>query len=58
MTAYSLAQQMILMASNIVFGLTMMASTFGWSTTRDLIRSSREKSKQGGIKALEEEDAT
>ena len=58
MTAYSLAQQMILMAWNIVFGLTMMATTFGWSTTRDLIRSSREKSKQGGIKALEEEDAT
>jgi len=38
--------------------LAMMATTFGWSTTRDLIRSSREKSKQGGIKALEEEDAT
>ena len=57
-TAYSLAQQMILMAWNIVFGLAMMATTFGWSTTRDLIRSSREKSKQGGIKALEEEDAT
>jgi uncharacterized membrane protein YbhN (UPF0104 family) len=56
-TAYSLAQQMILMAWNITFGLVMMATTFGWSTTRDLIRSSREKSKQGGIKALEEEDA-
>jgi uncharacterized membrane protein YbhN (UPF0104 family) len=56
-TAYSLAQQMILMAWNIVFGLAMMATTFGWSTTRDLIRSSRKKSKEGGLRALEEEDA-
>ena len=47
---------MILMAWNITFGLVMMATTFGWSTTRDLIRSSREKAKQGGVKALEEEE--
>jgi uncharacterized membrane protein YbhN (UPF0104 family) len=56
-TAYSLAQQAILMAWNITFGLTAMATTFGVSATRDLIRSSRATAKSGGIKQLEQEDA-
>ena len=37
-TAYSLSQQMICMAWNITFGLVFMASTFGWSATKDMVR--------------------
>lgn len=45
-TAYSLAQQMILIAWNITFGLIAMASTFGWSATKDMIGESRARSKE------------
>ena len=31
-TAYSLSQQLIMCAWNIAFGLTLMATTFGWSS--------------------------
>jgi uncharacterized membrane protein YbhN (UPF0104 family) len=56
-TAYSLAQQMILIAWNITFGLAAMASTFGWSATKDMIRESRKKSKEKrSLSDLEKED--
>ncbi len=56
-TAYSLAQQMILIAWNITFGLVAMASTFGWSATKDMISESRQKSKEKrSLSDLEEED--
>jgi uncharacterized membrane protein YbhN (UPF0104 family) len=56
-TAYSLAQQMILIAWNITFGLVAMASTFGWSATRDMVRESRKKSKEKrSLSDLEKED--
>ena len=56
-TAYSLAQQMILIAWNITFGLVAMASTFGWSATKDMVRESRQKSKQKrSLSDLEKED--
>jgi uncharacterized membrane protein YbhN (UPF0104 family) len=45
-TAYSLAQQLIVAAWHIVFGVVLMATTFGWSATRDMIRESREGSKE------------
>jgi len=56
-TAYSLAQQMILIAWNITFGLVAMASTFGWSATKDMVRESRKKSKEKrSLSDLEKED--
>jgi len=56
-TAYSLAQQMILIAWNITFGLAAMASTFGWSATKDMVRESRKKSKEKrSLSDLEKED--
>ena len=56
-TAYSLAQQMILIAWNITFGLVAMASTFGWSATKDMVRESRKKSKEKrSLSDLEAED--
>jgi uncharacterized membrane protein YbhN (UPF0104 family) len=56
-TAYSLAQQMILIAWNITFGLVAMASTFGWSATKDMISESRKKSKEKrSLSDLEKED--
>ncbi|HSD04034.1 MAG TPA: lysylphosphatidylglycerol synthase domain-containing protein [Gaiellales bacterium] len=57
-TAYSLAQQMILIAWNITFGLVAMASTFGWSATKDMISESRKKSKEKrSLSDLEAEDS-
>jgi uncharacterized membrane protein YbhN (UPF0104 family) len=56
-TAYSLAQQMILIAWNITFGLVAMASTFGWSATKDMIGESRRKSKEKrSLSDLEKEE--
>ena len=56
-TAYSLAQQMILMAWNIIFGLIMMVTTFGWSTTKGMIKESRKEAKQKrSLSDLEQED--
>jgi uncharacterized membrane protein YbhN (UPF0104 family) len=56
--AYSLAQQMICIAWNITFGLILMATTFGWSATKDLIRESRKGSKEKrSLSDLEKEDA-
>jgi uncharacterized membrane protein YbhN (UPF0104 family) len=40
-TAYSLAQQTILMAFNLAFGIVMLASVFGWSQSRRVIASTR-----------------
>jgi uncharacterized membrane protein YbhN (UPF0104 family) len=45
-TAYSLSQQLIMCAWNITFGLVLMATTFGWSSTRELISESRKGSKE------------
>jgi uncharacterized membrane protein YbhN (UPF0104 family) len=56
-TAYSLAQQMICIAWNIAFGLVLMATTFGWSATKDLVRESRKESKEKrSLSDLEKED--
>jgi uncharacterized membrane protein YbhN (UPF0104 family) len=56
-TAYSLAQQLIMMAWNITFGLILMATTFGWSTTKDLVRESRKhKGEKRSLSDLAEED--
>jgi uncharacterized membrane protein YbhN (UPF0104 family) len=56
-TAYSLAQQMICIAWNIAFGLVLMATTFGWSATKDLVRESRKQSKEKrSLSDLEKED--
>ena len=56
-TAYSLAQQLISMAWNITFGLIMMISTFGWSTTKGMIQESRKEAKQKrSLSDLEKED--
>jgi uncharacterized membrane protein YbhN (UPF0104 family) len=57
-TAYSLAQQLIMMAWNITFGLVLMATTFGWSTTREMVRESRKKKgEKRSLSDLEELDA-
>ena len=57
-TAYSLAQQLILMAWNITFGLVLMATTFGWSTTREMVRESRKKKgEKRSLSDLKELDA-
>lgn len=56
-TAYSLSQQMICMAWNITFGLVFMASTFGWSATKDMVRESRKGSKEKrSLSDLEKQD--
>jgi len=56
-TAYSLAQQLISMAWNITFGLIMMISTFGWSTTKGMIQESRKEAQQKrSLSDLEKED--
>ena len=56
-TAYSLAQQLISMAWNITFGLIMMITTFGWSTTKGMIKESRKEAKQKrSLSDLEQED--
>jgi hypothetical protein len=56
-TAYSLSQRMICMAWNITFGLVFMASTFGWSATKDMVRESREGSKEKrSLRDLEKQD--
>jgi uncharacterized membrane protein YbhN (UPF0104 family) len=56
-TAYSLAQQMICIAWNIAFGLVLMATTFGWSATKDLVRESRKQSKEKrSLSDLEKKD--
>ena len=53
-TAYSLGQQVIITAWNLIFGTALMATTFGWSATKDLAHSSRSYAKGGGDKdALE-----
>jgi len=58
-TAYSLAQQLIVAAWNIVFGVVLMATTFGWSATRDMIRESRKSSKEKrSLSDLAKEDDT
>jgi hypothetical protein len=45
------------MAWNITFGLTMMISTFGWSTTKGMIQQSRKEAKQKrSLSDLEQED--
>ena len=56
-TAYSLAQQLIMMAWNITFGLIMMVTTFGWSTTKGMIQESRKEAKQKrSLSDLEKQD--
>jgi hypothetical protein len=39
--AYSLTQQAVVTAWNIVFGLGVMAAVFGWSATAALLRHHR-----------------
>lgn len=39
-TAYSVAQQLIVSASDVVFALVMMCWVFGWSGGKDLVRQS------------------
>ena len=45
-TAYSVAQQLVTTAWNIVFGIIMMAWAFGWSGGESLVRSSYTQAKQ------------
>jgi uncharacterized membrane protein YbhN (UPF0104 family) len=45
-TAYSLGQQLITTAWNVVFGLAMLATTIGWSQTRELIAQQRAEAKR------------
>ena len=45
-TAYSLGQQLITTAWNVVFGLVMLATTIGWSQTRELIAQQRAEAKR------------
>jgi hypothetical protein len=48
---------MICIAWNIAFGLVLMATTFGWSATKDLVRESRKRSKEDrSLSDLEKED--
>ena len=45
------------MAWNITFGLIMMITTFGWSTTKGMIKESRKEAKQKrSLSDLEKED--
>jgi hypothetical protein len=45
------------MAWNITFGLIMMITTFGWSTTKGMIKESRKEAKQKrSLSDLEQED--
>ena len=46
------------MAWNITFGLVLMATTFGWSTTREMVRESRKKKgEKRSLSDLKELDA-
>ena len=45
-TAYSVAQQLIVSAWNVVFAVIMVAWVFGWSSGKQLVRSSYEKAKE------------
>jgi len=46
------------MAWNITFGLVLMATTFGWSTTRDMVRESRkQRHEKRSLSDLKELDA-
>jgi uncharacterized membrane protein YbhN (UPF0104 family) len=40
-TAYSLAQQAVVTVFNIAFGLALLLTTVGWSTTREVLRNAR-----------------
>ena len=50
-TAYSVAQQLVTTAWNIVFGIIMMAWAFGWSGGESLVKSSYSDAK---VKAAEQ----
>jgi uncharacterized membrane protein YbhN (UPF0104 family) len=53
-TAYSVAQQVIMTAWNILFGIVMMTWAFGWSGGKELLGSSYAEAKQ---KAAEQKEA-
>jgi len=53
-TAYSVAQQLVTTAWNIVFGIIMVAWAFGWSGGRSLVESSYGEAKE---KAAEQKAA-
>jgi uncharacterized membrane protein YbhN (UPF0104 family) len=50
-TAYSVAQQLVTTAWNIVFGIIMVAWAFGWSGGRTLVEQSYDGAK---VKAAEQ----
>jgi uncharacterized membrane protein YbhN (UPF0104 family) len=45
-TAYSVSQQLITSAWNVVFAMILVAWVFGWSSGKQLVRSSYEKAKE------------
>ena len=45
-TAYSLGQQAVITTWNLTLGATMMATTFGWTSTRELIHTARGHAKE------------
>jgi hypothetical protein len=53
-TAYSVAQQLVTTAWNIVFGIVMLAWAFGWSGGRGLVEQSYAEAKE---KAAEQQAA-
>jgi len=53
-TAYSVAQQLVTTAWNIIFGIIMVAWAFGWSGGRSLVEQSYDEAK---VKAAEQKAA-
>jgi uncharacterized membrane protein YbhN (UPF0104 family) len=45
-TAYSLSQQLVTTAINLVFGFIMMGTTFGWDATKSIMKRGREGKTQ------------
>jgi hypothetical protein len=53
-TAYSVAQQLVMTAWNLLFGIAMVVWAFGWSGGRQLVGGSYEEAK---VKAAEQKAA-
>jgi hypothetical protein len=53
-TAYSVAQQLVTTAWNIILGIVLMAWAFGWTGGRSLVTTSYEGAKQ---KAADQKEA-